>query len=177
MSAKDTYPPRFDWTPKKPEDPKESPRINIRESGTGDFESLYSLLNSDAVSMKVSRKRLAHWLKWFHYSVYVAVRNLRHIVGFVVAKHDPVTSENRLISIWVAPAYRRRKVATRLLWHSTLEQPDYPTIVLADLEDHFEFEGFLRHQGFIRDAQFIPDDQHANESRWTHKSHTALGGR
>lgn len=171
IDAAQSYPPRFSVTPRagKITDEKQ-PSITIREADPRDHVSLRLLLNEAGI--KASRKRVHQWLTYYRFTVWVAVRNLRHIVGLIVTDHNPAAQENRIIAIWVAPGYRRRRLGVRLLWYATLEQPDHPTTMVMNLEDRHETEGFLRRQGFKRDDSFTPDDRDPNETRWVHEPHT-----
>lgn len=143
-------PGRFDFSKEKKSVDPEKLKIVFREAESQDWLPLKHIIEDS--EFKWDEEEVQAWFSYYNFTIYLAVRNLRHIVGAVVTNHDPVREENQILFVWVAPKYRRRGIGTRLVGYSSLEQPDYPTSVAHNFEDRYELEGFFRHTGFKTDA-------------------------
>jgi ribosomal protein S18 acetylase RimI-like enzyme len=151
------FPERWDYFPIDWKDNNKIPPLTIREAAPSDTYAI-SVIEKSHEEPGASLKRIYRWITTSLYSVWVAVRNHRHVTGYVVAKHDPVTRQSTILRIYVHPEARRQKIATRLMAMVSFEQPEYSLRVTRNFEEAYELEGFFRSLGFKRDDKFSNED-------------------
>lgn len=128
------YDPRLDWHPGL----AEVRTTTIREAQNSDFYTLKSRLH-------VNHKTLVKWLRFFGWTVRVAVRNERNVVGIVVAEHGD--DKTQVLRWWKSPRFEDPKFMRRLFALAAMEQPELPTQIEVRKEDK-ETESTIRHLGW-----------------------------
>lgn len=131
MAREKWHDARLDWVPGS----AEARTTTIREAIGPDF---YSLQNK----LKVGPKVLGRWMRYFGWTVRVAVRNSRNHVGIVVSEHQD--ERNLILRWWKSPRFEDPLWMRRLFALAALEQPELPTEITVDKNDQ-ETIATLRH--------------------------------
>lgn len=111
------FPDRLDWYPG---DPYRYLSYSIREAGAPDYESIQGILR--AAGRTSNPRVISKWLSQNCYSVRLAVRNSRHVVGMCVSRH--LACESSIQFLFVYPPYRSSGVEGRLVLLAACEVPE-----------------------------------------------------
>lgn len=114
---------RLDWFPEKG---IQGRRTVFREVQPGDGPQIKRTLH-------ISDSRLSHCLRHFGYSLWVAARNSRNLVGAAAAKHDE--RGNYVTHWWHAERFENPQFMWKLFALVALEQPELPTSIWVDASD------------------------------------------
>lgn len=150
-------PSRFSWRPtsKEPEDKRLS--VDFHEIGgdAADSEAYLEQIWTIAEHCKCSfdRETLLAKMTAVGYTVRVALRSYRSVVGLCISRHfatpdaDLGYCANVIELLWVHPAQWETKVPLALVQMARLELPEFPTICGWAAPDA-DKEAFLRKQGW-----------------------------
>lgn len=129
-------PQTLDWVPG--EAPSKA-AITIREAGRFDTEFLRHQMGLELPDIELTFQDYAR-------TCFLAVRNGRHAVGGVAARHN--AGLNEIVSFYVSPDYPPTAAfPLRLLTLPTLELPEAPTEVWGEIHD-WPFARMLQAIGF-----------------------------